>query len=78
MLHELYEITTDKDGVREWAFFVVFKGMEPSPDQKPYAKGAWNPEVNHAEGKALYEAGKAEAAWEVERLNRNGRVPPRR
>ncbi len=78
MIHELHEITTENDGIRAWAFFVVLKGTDPLPNHKPFTSGSWTPGVDDAEGQVLYEEGRREAMFEVERLTRNGRIFPRR
>lgn len=74
-MYELYEQTAENDDVREWAFFVVFRGEKPQLGQTPFSNGAWSLGSNDAEGRAAYEMGRQEAMLEVERLRRNAKSP---
>jgi hypothetical protein len=77
MLYALYEKTEEEDAIRKWAFFVVFIGQTPKPRQTPFCSGTWDPRHPH-ESQRAYEAARQEACWEVERLNRNARLPSHR
>jgi len=78
MMYELYEKTTENDDVKEWAFYVVHTGDEPSPYARPFASGHWFLGVDDADGCRQYEVGRQDAQFEVERLNRNSKPPSRR
>jgi len=77
MVYELYEKTTENDDVKEWAFYVVFTGSEPSPNERPFASGHCFLGIDDAEGCRRYEDGRQDTQFEVERLNRNAQPPSR-
>jgi hypothetical protein len=78
MLFELCERMTENGDVKEWAFYVIRKGTVPQLHQRPFICGVWPVGENDEQGRRLYEEGRQEAMWEVERLNRNGRPPGHR
>ena len=80
MSWEIYEKAEDKDGVKEWALFIVMKGEQLSNSMSsPLKKGYWffGKDDGDPAGQRLYKEGLREAKAEVERLNRLS-VPPRR
>lgn len=77
-MFELYELTTESDGVKEWTFFVVYQGTVPQPCQRPVSSGIWVLGKSDEEERKRYEEGCQAARWEVARLNRNGKPPGQR
>lgn len=77
-MFELYELATENDKVKEWAFFVIYRGTVPQPRQHPISSGILVLGNDDEEERKRYEQGRQAAMWEVERLNRNGKPPGHR
>ena len=77
MIWEVYEKAEDKDGVKDWAFYVVWKGEELKINRRPIAFGYWffGTEGGDPAGERFYEEGRNIAKSEAERLIRLSKPP---